>query len=132
MVNNYEIGITDLDSSEYRRLTKNRYFDGNPVWSPDGSRIAFLSNRPPHKDLDNDEYQGPVDLYVMDPDGSDALRLASGVIGLDAEAWSPDGKSLTFLGYEQQESHVFAVGSDGSNLNRLTKATWPPAWSPGR
>ena len=44
---NYEIVVINLDGTGQRRLTENHVLDHYPVWSPDGSRIAFLSIRRP-------------------------------------------------------------------------------------
>ncbi len=132
---NYEIGISNLDGSRYRRLTKTRYFNGNPVWSPDGSRIAFLSNRPID---DDDENASATTLYTMNADGSDVRRLASQVARIGLQAWSPDGLALAFMGYEitspggegNHRSFIYTVNHDGSNLTKLIESVTPPAWAP--
>ena len=46
----YEIAVIDLDGTGQQRLTQNLYFDHFPVWSPDGSRIAYIAN-PPGEDF---------------------------------------------------------------------------------
>ena len=135
---NYEIGVSNLDGSNYRRLTKTRYFEGNPVWSPDGTQIAFLSNRPIDEDADDDEYASPTALYTMNTDGTDVRRLASQVARIGLQAWSPDGRTLAFLvsevppsgRYKDIRYYIHTVRRDGSNLTRLAESISLPAWSP--
>src|SRR3954447_16033853 len=61
------------------------YTDDNPAVSPDGNKIAFMSDR-----------DGDIEIYVMDPDGSHQQRLTHS-LGRDAHPeWSPDGKKIFF------------------------------------
>lgn len=73
----YTIGA---DGSGRMRLADNA---GQPVWSPDGERIAFLSFR-----------DGNPELYSMKADGSDQTRLTSGPAEDVDPAWSPDGRRI--------------------------------------
>jgi len=59
-----EICSLGVDGTGFQRLTDNSYWDLYPAWSPDGTRIAFLSLR-----------QADLDIYVMNSDGSNAQRL---------------------------------------------------------
>ena len=59
---NYEIGVSNLDGSNYRRLTKTKSSEANPVWSPDGSQIVFIFNRLVNEDFDDG---GPAGLYIL-------------------------------------------------------------------
>jgi Tol biopolymer transport system component len=54
----------NADGTRQRRLTRNESFDGDPAWSPDGQRIAFISDR-----------DGNDEIYVMNADGSGQQRL---------------------------------------------------------
>ena len=70
-VHSFEIVTADLDGSNVQRLTENESLETNPVWSPDGSRIAFLS--------DQGNFAGQFQLYTMADDGSDVRSVAPSV-----------------------------------------------------
>ena len=115
----YDIGVSNLDGSNYRQLTKTKSSEANPVWSPDGSDIVFIFNRFANDDFDD---EGPAGLYIMDADGSDVRILAHRVYGIGLQAWSPDGRTLAFLASEVPPSgrykdiryYIHTVGRDGS------------------
>jgi dipeptidyl aminopeptidase/acylaminoacyl peptidase len=79
---------------EPRRLTSAGDKDGQPAWSPQGDRIAFVAKR---------EQQGKKDdtpqLYVMAPDGGEAQRVSNFACGIEAFKWFPDGKRIGFISW---------------------------------
>jgi TolB protein len=82
---NSEVFIADADGTNARNLTNHPAFDGWPAWSPDGTLIAFASNR-------NARYQ----IFIMRPDGSDVRLVANTEGRATVPRWSPDGKTLYF------------------------------------
>ena len=79
--------ITDVTSASSRRLTAGTGSDSTPAWSPDGSRIAFVSKR------GEDEAAA---LYVIPVAGGEAEKLVELPMGIAVPAWLPDGKGIVF------------------------------------
>jgi TolB protein len=84
------------------------------AWSPDGSRVAFLSGS-----------SGQGALLVIEADGSGELHVTD--IEARAPEWSPDGAKLLF---EAVEGGIFSVGADGSGLVEIASDGHGPMWSP--
>jgi Tol biopolymer transport system component len=87
MSNRGDLWIFDVARGTGRRLTFDPADESNPAWSPDGSRIAFSSDR-----------RGVNEIYQKSANGSgdDELVLASKVQPLELEDWSPDGRFLVY------------------------------------
>ena len=139
---NFEIATVSMNGSDVRRLTKRIGLDSNPVWSPDGKYIAFVSTRiPAHLDQDPPESAYPrrhVNTYVMTADGSEPKVVTSPVEStFDSPVWSPDGQRVAFLA-EVEPTEIAApaikvlhtVRVDGTDLRRISESTLRPAWSP--
>jgi len=73
----------DGTSSSFQRLTNNPFWDGNPAWSPDGTRIAFDSNIPGKLDQD---------IYVIHADGTGLTRLTDSPAADKSPVWQPMGR----------------------------------------
>jgi Tol biopolymer transport system component len=124
-----EIYVANADGSGVTRLTNNRKADYHPVWSPDGSKIAFISER----DIEREPPRGPVvsEVYVMDADGTGETRLTDigTVAGDPGPSWSPDGSMIAFISY--LASGVYVMNADGSAVRRVThRETGSLSWSP--
>jgi len=99
--------------------------DHDPVWSPDGARIAFVSDR--------DQFDNS-DIYVMNADGTGVVRLTNDP-GDDLEpSWSPDGTRIAFTSKREGSADIFILTVDGAFIMNLTRAPssadFEPAWSP--
>jgi len=124
---NPEIYTINADGTGLERLTTTPGFDGDPSWSPDGSRIAFRSDR-------DDE----AALYVMDEDGSNLTRLPTGPGGAWQPAWSPDGSVVAFVTANPSSAPVVSqsiatVDVDNGTVLFLTDDpgyNGDPSWSP--
>ena len=121
---NREIYVMNADGSTQTRLTNDPASDRSPVWSPDGNRIAFVTERD----------AGSPHIYVMNADGSQPMRLSNGPGNDDSPSWSPDGSRIAFASTRDGRSKIYVMNVDGSNVVRLTDTPNAddvvPAWSP--
>jgi serine/threonine protein kinase len=95
-----DIWVVDLQRGTRTRLTFDPGDDLNPVWSPDGNRIAFTSNR-----------QGERDIYRKPSDGTgqDELLVESKDGQKNLEDWSPDGKYLLYNHQPRGQHHIYVM-----------------------
>jgi Tol biopolymer transport system component len=77
--------LTDDKARTDRLPSFSPVYDANPVWSPDGTKIAFISNR---------DYL--FSLYVMNADGNNARLVTDKLLEPWEPAWSPDGGKIAF------------------------------------
>ena len=118
-------GIEAQSKANPLNITNRNGQDDQPAWSPDGSKIAFVSNRD----------GGAKGVYIMNPDGSDVVRV-TGVDYLASEpTWSPDGKRIAFMWHESDQGFdIHAINVDGSSETIVEESRafvdQHPAWSP--
>ncbi len=93
------------------RLTRGKYSDTTPRFSPGGEQLAFLSVR--------EEGQKPQ-LYVIDLGGGEALQLTSHKAGVGSFAWHPQGRQLAYLSRGDWEDTHQKEGTP----RRITRAYW--------
>jgi dipeptidyl aminopeptidase/acylaminoacyl peptidase len=95
--------VVDVKSGNAKQLTEgNDWNDSDPQWSPDGKRIAFVSNRT-GKEYDENRNS---DVWVINADGSGALTKISDHDESDNQPrWSPDGKWIAFTGELHDRDH---------------------------
>jgi TolB protein len=87
--------------------------DRFPMWSPDGARIAFVSDR---------DEPGIFQLYVANADGSGLNALTSGVAGADWPVWTPDGEWIYYDSRKGERIEIFRVHSSGGEPVQVTES----------
>jgi Tol biopolymer transport system component len=120
---NADIYTVGVDARGAVPLVSSSGWDTGAAWSPDGSRIAFSSER------DGDE-----EIYVVNFDGSGEQKLTE-LPGVDATtaAWSPDGTQISLVAHDGEQWDDWVVNADGSGLKRLTPSDrddGPAVWAP--
>ena len=109
----------NADGSSLTQITNSPDEDTEPVWAPDGKRIAFASVR-----------DGNKEIYVMNADGSNPRRLTNDPATDTLPRWSVDNKIL-FTSNRGGESDIYVMDDDGRNVRRLTTiGASRGAWSP--
>jgi dipeptidyl aminopeptidase/acylaminoacyl peptidase len=106
-----------------RQLTFGDWDDSAGTWSPDGTRIAFVSNRTPDRDFNNHS-----DLWVVSVIAGEPHKLTATNGPASLPVWSPDGKTIAYLGHVNPEpfgryanSDLWTVSAEGSTPKNLTE-----------
>lgn len=107
-----------------QRVTNFSKIAYDPVWAPDGSRIAFVSPE-----------QGSDDIWVAYPDGTDPWNYTQtkGAWEWDKwPSWSPDSRQITFWSNREGTKQIYVIDADGRNLKKISgEAPWDeynPLW----
>jgi TolB protein len=129
--NPLQIYTMNPDGTDRTPLTSGPARNVSPDWSPDGSKIAFSSDR-------DDPNPGScttcnTEIYVMDANGGNVLRRTIDPSRDGSPHWSPDGTKITFDSTRTGGGDIYSMNADGSGVVRLTTSTShddDPAWSP--
>ena len=118
-----DIYVVDPDGQNRRVIVGDESDDFAPVWSPDQSRIAFLSDR-----------DGNTELYAVTADGLSVMRLTNSLVDESQPTWSPDGQRIAFTAPELDgRPRVVWVDLADLQQNRLifgSESEADPTWSP--
>ena len=118
-----KIYLIKPDGSLSRKLTNSRGIDVSPTFSPDGSKMAFVSSR-----------NGQPQIFIQNIQSGEARRLTFNGRYNTQPSWSPAGDKIAYSTMENKgEIDLFVINADGSGLQQLTRKSGEnehPSWSP--
>ncbi len=113
----------NTDGSNLVQLTHDSGSNQYPVWSPDGTQIAFNSNR-----------DGNYEIYLMNADGTNQRKITDHPSDDYDPTWSPDGKRIAFSSERNGGGfEIYIMNTDGTEVTQFTKTPGRnilAAWSP--
>jgi len=100
------IHIVSVESGELRQLTNGDYDDEEPAWSPDGTKIVFVSNR-----TDDPDGNRNTDLWLVDTSGEKAepKQLTTSKTADTSPAWSPNGQTIVYTSTDPDVLPIYAI-----------------------
>lgn len=102
--------VVSADGIGATKITDNTS-DTAPAPSPDGSKVAFMSL--------TREGAGNYEIYIMNSDGQNVVRLTNNSANDGLPTWSPDGRTIAFVSDRDGTWGVWAMNPDGSNQRKL-------------
>jgi Tol biopolymer transport system component/Zn-dependent M28 family amino/carboxypeptidase len=139
----YDLYAAALDDSAPVRLTRERGYDAEGSYSPDGTRIAFASNRHAYveklSEAERAEFErdpsSRMDIYIARADGTDPVRLTSEPGYDGGPFFSPDGTRIVWRRFapDGATAEIFSMKTDGSDVRQLTRLgvmSWAPFYHP--
>jgi dipeptidyl aminopeptidase/acylaminoacyl peptidase len=133
-----DLWLIGIDGANDTQLTRSMSTNNHPRWSPDGSRIAFLSDREGGRNA----------IWIINTNGGEPERLTAEKVGISDFEWSPDGKTIAFVmreaaptekedfrvvGNDPRPPHLYLIDVASHGLTRLTRGAYSvanPDWSP--
>jgi dipeptidyl aminopeptidase/acylaminoacyl peptidase len=112
------IWIVDVKTGTAKQLTSgDDWNDSDPQWSPDGTRISFVSNRT-GKEYDENRNS---DVWVIRSEGGQITKISDHEEADNSPRWSPDGKTIAFVGRVREEEHpkIWLAPSAGGSSSVL-------------
>jgi dipeptidyl aminopeptidase/acylaminoacyl peptidase len=129
--------VFDIATKKSEQVTSGGFDDSNPSWSPDGTRIAFVSTRPPG----DPDRSGDSNIYVVDATPGAVPKAVTTFEGEDGgrPAWSPDGREIAYLQSDEakwfayDQARLAIVPASGGPARLLTasldRSVSSPEWS---
>jgi TolB protein len=114
--------LVNADGTNVRHLTRNAEAEWDGVWSPDGTRMAFVSSK-----------TGNSEIYLRDTVSGTTRRLTLHPGEDMSPAWSPDGRRIAFVSRRTGTLQVYVIHEDGTGEMQVTGGTgasMQPAWKP--
>lgn len=117
--------LYDLETKKIDTLTKGNYDETSPKWSPDGTQIAFVSNRTSDPDRNQNS-----DIWIIDAKSGAELKQITTWFGADSSPeWSPDGTQIAYLRSTSSENYFMydqsvlcVVSKSGGEPKLLSKS----------
>jgi Tol biopolymer transport system component len=121
------VWVMNADGSGQKRRTNHDRKDMGPVWSPDGSKIVFISEAVQKRD-GNVTMMGGDDLFIVNADGNGLRQITSASKSsneMSSISWSPDGRHIVYAGrMEGAPNTIHVIEPDGSNGKELLESKW--------